>query len=112
MVCLCLFGTSVLKRHREPFFIGMFIGVVVVMCNVMLLISVATEGEARRKVAAGVYDPAAYAVMTFSTIEFLLLFFFGVIMYRHQDDLYETNDESKMAPDFAPEAPQDAMTTI
>lgn len=108
MIVMALVGTSILKKHREPLFVGIFIGMTAIMSASMLLIAVITEGEARRKSSAKISRPSAYAVIFFSVVEFVLLGIFSFLLYKNVDEIYAVNDIIPPPPQPKPNPEQSA----
>ncbi len=87
-----ILGTLIMKRYRNRFSIGFFIGIIFLMCNNMLCTAVLSGGEVTRKkyltLTCIEYSVAPdRAVTTFSVFLFLLYGIFGVILLKVRDEL-------------------------
>lgn len=89
-------GTAVLKSNRDPFAVGVFAGVVLVMANLMFMMSASAAGELRRRAALNISTDADQAILAFAVMEFLLLTCFALVLLRHKDDVLEAKPEEVM----------------
>jgi hypothetical protein len=110
MVALSCGGTTVLKSYRTPFVLGAFIGVIVVMANLMLILTIQAEGEVRRKSITSTPSSADKAVLIFAGLEFLFLCWFGYVLAKSHQHIVDPRAQPTRFDSAAMQS--NMMTTI
>jgi len=109
MMGLSCGGTTVLKSYRTPFVLGGFVGVVIVMANLMLILTIQAEGEVRRRSTTDTPSSGSLAVLIFAGLEFFCLSWFGYVLASSAHFLIDPRAQPTR---FEPPIQANTMTTI
>jgi uncharacterized membrane protein YkvI len=100
LLLLCVAGTITLRKHHNQLAVGMFMGIIFVMCSQMLIVFAVFAEHADQHSTVNAKD-SENAMAVFSFFLFLAFTSFGGLLVAFQDEVIKYDDGESSGPNDA-----------